>query len=345
MEMELWFPPLLTDVSNDTNSPYHAVMNNPAPRATSDGPFAPHPLRDWPTPPPPRYLGQLDAEFQNQLAAQHSNLTLDDCDWYHTTELPDGTVIFGQWDLKGQEPDYLGNVSLGGTTVFEPGPASGYFSYWMESQGAEVTCFEAGYDAGFEYVPAVDGTDYVSWQADFMKHIARVNNSWWLQHRDRASSARIAYGDIYNLPADLGMFDVSVFGSILLHLRDPFRALQQAAIHTEQTMVVTDHLHVGLEDPDDPLAQWGMDSESPGPSHSWWCLSPGAVTRMLWRLGFGRTQVSQYVIKRDFGMGPQDFPHFTVVAERRAHHPEPPVPEASVSVPTVAKKRKFSKRL
>ena len=320
-------------------------MNNPAPRATSDGPIAPHPLRDWPTPPPPRYLGQLDAEFQHRLAAQHSNLTLDDCDWYHTTELPDGTVIFGQWDLKGQESDYLGNVSLGGTTVFEPGPASGYFSYWMESQGAEVTCFEAGYDAGFEYVPAVDGTDYVAWQADFMRHIARVNNSWWLQHRDRASSARIAYGDIYNLPADLGMFDVSVFGSILLHLRDPFRALQQAAIHTEQTMVVTDHLHVGLENPDDPLAQWGMDTQSLGPSHSWWCLSPGAVTRMLWRLGFGRTQVSQYVIKRDFGTGPQDFPHFTVVAERRAHHLEPPVPEASVSVPTVARKRKFSKRL
>lgn len=332
---------------------YHARMSDTRPSATSDSPLASHPLHHWPAPPPDRYLGQLDADFQNRLAVEQSNLTLDDCDWYHTTELPDGTVIRGMWDLKGRESDYLGNVTLQGTTVFEPGPASGYFTYWMESQGAEVTCFEAGYDAGFEYVPPVDGTDYLAWQAEFMKHIARVNNSWWLQHRDRASTARIAYGDIYDLPEDLGTFDVSVFGSILLHLRDPFRALQQAATHTAQTMVVTDVLHVGLEDPDDPLLRWGMDIDTLGPSHSWWCLSPGAVTRMLWRLGFGRTKVSHYVLKRDVGLGPQDFPYFTVVAERRAHRPEPPVPEVSeevptvesVAVPTVEEQPRFSKRL
>jgi hypothetical protein len=333
------FPASLTSVS------YHAEMSDAAARATSESPFAPHPLRDWPTSPPERYLGQLDPEFQNRLAAESSHLTLDDCDWYHTTELPNGTVIFGMWDLKGRESDYLGNVSLRRTKVFEPGPASGYFTYWMEGQGAEVTCFEAGYDVGFEYVPPVDGTDSVAWQVEFMKHIARVNNSWWLQHRERTSTARIAYGDIYNLPEDLGTFDVSVFGSILLHLRDPFRALQQAAAHTEQTMVVTDFLHVGLEDPDDPLLRWGMDTASLGPSHSWWCLSPGAVARMLWRLGFGRTQVSHYVIKRDFGAGPQDFPYFTVVAERRAHDSERPVSDASGGVATVARKPTFSKRL
>ena len=98
--------------------------------------------------------GAIETENSNiAWRLTQSNLTLDDCDWYHTTELPDGTVIRGMWDLKGRESDYLGNVTLQGTTVFEPGPASGYFTYWMEGQGAEVTCFEAGYDAGFEYVP------------------------------------------------------------------------------------------------------------------------------------------------------------------------------------------------
>jgi O-methyltransferase len=308
-------------------------MSNAGPRASSDGAAAPHPLRNWPTPPPDRYLGQTDAAFQRRLAEQSSQLTLEDCDWYHTTELPDGTVIFGQWDLQGHESEYLGNVPLDGRRVLEAGPASGFLTYWMEGRGADVTSFEAGYDVGFDYVPAVDGADYGVWQADFMKHIARVNNSWWLQHRDRASAARIVYGDIYNLPEDLGTFDVSVFGSILLHLRDPFRALQQAAAHTDQTMVVTDLLHAGFEDADDAVLRWGMDTASTGPSHSWWCLSPGAVTRMLWRLGFGRTQLTTYVIPRDFGTGAQDFPHFTVVAERQAHRPEPPTTRAAGARP------------
>ena len=90
---------------------------------------------------------------------------------------------------------------------------------------------------------------------------------------------------IYNVPEDLGRFDTSFFGCILLHLRDPLRALHQAAAHTDHTIVVTDNVYPGLEDPDDPVLRFGMDSENTGPSVRWWDLSPGAVTPMLWRLG------------------------------------------------------------
>ena len=282
-----------------------------------------HPTRHWPTSPPDGYLGQIDPEFQKRLAAENAGLTLDDCSWYHSTELPDGTFIEGHWDLRGSESAYLGNVPLQGRRVFEAGPASGFLTYWMEHQGAEVTCFEAGYDAKFEYLPPVDNTDYQAWQIEFMNGIGRLNNSWWLQHRVRNSSARIAYGDIYNLPEDIGTFDMSFFGSILLHLRDPFRALQQAAAHTEQTMVVTDIQHPGMEDPHDPVLRWGMDADNEGPSQLWWWLSPGAVERMLWRLGFGQVRLlhhsQTYTNPNNPDAGPMQFPLFTIVAERRTH--------------------------
>jgi hypothetical protein len=82
---------------------------------------------------------------------------------------------------------------------------------------------------------------------------ARGNDAWWFWHADVGSSAGIAYGDIYNLPTDLGTYDTTVFASILLHLRDPFRAVQQAAAHTANTMVITDVLRPGMDDAQDPV--------------------------------------------------------------------------------------------
>lgn len=301
-------------------------------QATPPVPFA-HPLSGWPTPPPPGYLGQLEPDFQRQLAAAHAHLRLDDCDWYHTTELVDGTVKDGHWDLRGHESVYLGNLSPNGKTILEFGPASGHLTYWMESQGARVTCFEVGYDARFEQVPPVDGTDMDTWYSDFMRGLTGMNNGWWLQHRDRGSNARIAYGDIYNLPADIGQYEIAVFGSILLHLRDPFRALQQAALRTTEAIVVTDLLRPGIADPDDPVMRWGMEFQNTGPSQRWWHLSPGAVTMMLWRLGFGREQLLRhrqvYTNRTSAELTPAEIPLFTVVATRRAHHPKPPVPVAT----------------
>jgi hypothetical protein len=307
------------------------------------GPFV-HPLRNWPNTPPEGYLGQLTPEFQRWLSEENASLTRAECDWYHTTDLLDGTVIEGPWDLRGRESAYLGDVPLRGTRVLEAGPATGFLTFWMESQGAHVTCFEAGFDAGFEYLPPVVDLDYKAWQVEFMTHICRINNSWWMQHRDHKSSARIAYGDIYNLPADLGSFDASFFGSILLHLRDPFRALQQAAAHTEQTIIVTDVLRPAMDDPRDPVMRWGMEAGADGPNPTWWWLSSGAVTRMLWRLGFGTARVLHHSQRytNPKNQRTRMIPQFTVVAEREAHRIPLPVPALSI---TTRARRKLARAI
>jgi hypothetical protein len=281
-----------------------------------------HPLRDWPTTPTDRYRGQLSPEFQQRLAAEGERLGREDCDWYHSTALADGTPIKGQWDLRGHEKAYLGDIVLDGRRVLEFGPASGYLTFWMEKQGASVTSFEAGYDAAFEQLPAVDGTDESENRLSLMRHIARINNSWWFHHRELHSAAKIAYGDIYNVPDDLGRFDVSFFGCILLHLRDPYRALHQAAAHTDHAIVVTDNVYPGLEDADDPVLRFGMDRDNPEPSVRWWDLSPGVITRMLWRLGFERTRLLHHAQRFEVPDPPVEIQMFTVVAQRRGTAPE-----------------------
>ena len=53
------------------------------------------------------------------------------------------------------------------------------------------------------------------------------------------SSAKFVQGNIYDMPADLGTFDVTLVGAILLHLREPWGALRQAAQRTTDVMIVT----------------------------------------------------------------------------------------------------------
>lgn len=281
---------------------------------------SPHPLLDWPTPPPPGHRGQLTLEHQLVLAARHAGTAFDDCDWYHTTELPDGTVIPGfAWDLRGRESRYLGGVHVAGKRVLELGPATGHLTFWMESQGADVTAFEVGYDSRIHFTPSMDGADQDAVERDVMRHTARSNAAWWVQHRERRSHARMAYGDIYNLPADLGRYDVGVFGSILLHLREPFTALQQAARFVDDVIVVTDFLHRRLQQPDVPTQRFAPLAKS-GPTNCWWHLSPGAVTQMLRLVGFERVSLTRHT-QRYFGDGSnakmQEMAFFSVVARRR----------------------------
>ena len=88
-----------------------------------------------------------------QPAPVRTGLDLADCDFYHTVDLPGGGTVAGQWDLRGREADYLGHAPLAGRSVLEIGPASGHLSFWMESQGADVTAFDLGEDSPWDFVP------------------------------------------------------------------------------------------------------------------------------------------------------------------------------------------------
>jgi hypothetical protein len=298
----------------------------------------------WPSTPEPGYRGQLGDACQADYATRRAGLTVNDCDFYHTSVLRDGSVVEGPWDHRGAEDAYVGGCSFDGRKVLELGPATGHFTYFLESRGADVVSFEVGYDTSIDLLPPMSNNAMDDLRVTLMTKLEAVNNSWWYLHREKESAARMVYGNIYDLPDDLCTFDDSFFGSILLHLRDPFAALEQASHHTAKRMIVTEMVYGDLDDPlllnrianavrwrlrrrpgqigaGDPgnLLRFAPERSNRGPSVKWWEFSPGSIMTMLERLGFQRRRITFHSQKYRIGSldeEPKDVAMFTVVGER-----------------------------
>lgn len=234
-------------------------------------------------------IGQLKQEFQAALALYHSKVTEDDCEFYHTVEFPDGRVRPGAWDLRKHEHKYLGNLDLGGKNIIEYGPASGWLSHFMVNKGANLTVFDLPIGKGPDIMP-FSGFDLGD-TGDGSESMTKLRNSWWYLKRLYDYRARAVYGDIYNQPTDLGRYEISVFGAILVHLSSPFRALQQAAAITTETMIVTDVIAIPPIPQLPGLMQFGPTEAPQGLVH-WWNYSASALQLMMHRLGFTRQTVT-----------------------------------------------------
>jgi SAM-dependent methyltransferase len=163
----------------------------------------------------------------------------DDCEFYHTMDVPGYGTVRGQWDLRGRVDSYLGGVELRGKRVLELGTASGFLCIEMEKRGAEVVAFDLSEEYNGDLVPFARRKSPAQ-AATRRAFVRRLNNGWWLVHRAHRSAARVVYGTVYDVPAGIGEVDVATFGCILLHLRDPYRALASATRLVRDTVIVTD---------------------------------------------------------------------------------------------------------
>ncbi len=240
-----------------------------------------------------------------------------DCDFYHTTTLPSGEMVRGQWDLRDNVQAYLGGVEFAGKSVLEIGPASGFLSYHMERSGALVTAIEPSLERLWDCVP-MPGIDFDAWRQAFLVSIQRVRNSFWYLHRQYGSSVRVVETDPETLPAEVGEFDVGVFASMLLHCRSPFSILEGCLAQVRETVIVTD-LHDSAMD-GQPVCRLLPDVRHKQ-IDTWWALSPDFVVQALGVLGFGNARVTTHHQKRD--IDGQMIPLFTVVATRNVPMPPP----------------------
>ncbi|HEX3647430.1 MAG TPA: methyltransferase domain-containing protein [Pseudonocardiaceae bacterium] len=240
--------------------------------------------------------------------------SVDDCYFYHTMDIPGHGVVTGEWDLRGRENLYLGGFDFTGKRVLELGPASGFLTRYMEQAGAEVVAYDLSEDHSWDTVP-FDGSDFAQLDSERREHIRRLNNGWWLNRSANNLSARAVYGTVYTVPEAIGPVDVATFASILLHVRDPFLAVQTAARLVRETIIITDiypttdfHLVPDQLSSADPAIVTELPKESFGepktvfmPQYwdkayvdTWWLLSPTAVLRYLGVLGFTETKVTYH---------------------------------------------------
>jgi SAM-dependent methyltransferase len=265
-----------------------------------------------------RVAGQLlQRDHELPLYAEPRAVSgLEDCYFYHTMDIPGHGHVEGQWDLRGNEDRYTGEVEYTGQRVLEVGTASGFLCFWLESRGAEVVAFDLSDDHAWDIVPvaSLDIEKVVRERRDVMR---QINNGYWLCHRAFGSRAKVVYGTVYDIPADIGPVDVATYCSVLLHFRDPFLALQNGLRLTRSTAVVTDLVNPrrppsGTVGESPAVMEFVPEFENGGPPDTWWFLNPEIVQQYLGILGFEDSEVRFHRQKAHWGE--QDL--FTVVAHR-----------------------------
>ncbi len=181
-------------------------------------------------------------------------------------------------------------MALAGQRVLEIGPANGFLTFEMESQGAEVVSVELSPDAEWDVVP-VASLDIKAVRAERSKFMQQLRNGYWFAHRSHDSTAKVHYGSVYSLPDGLERFDVAVMASVLVHLRDPLGAIQECARLTDKTIVITEmhdaelgQLPIARLVPSKETSQW----------HTWWSLTPALLVQFLEVIGFNQIAVSHH---------------------------------------------------
>jgi SAM-dependent methyltransferase len=157
----------------------------------------------------------------------------EDCDFYHTIELPNETIT-GNWDLTKCVNDYLGRVDYKNKRVIDVGTASGFLSFSMEKKGAEVVSYDMPNSAYWDQLK----------YAGYKKHKwdgkpGSIENSYHYCHTKLNSKCKLFHANIYDeLPDELGRFDGAVFGTMLSHVRDPMLVLMNFLMRTDEFAVL-----------------------------------------------------------------------------------------------------------
>jgi hypothetical protein len=227
------------------------------------------------------------------------NITrLEDCYFYHTMDLPGYGTVSGPWDLRGRENSYLGNTNFQDKTVLEIGAASGHLSFYMESKGATVTAFDLCKEQEWDTVPFA-GMDHKKDIDIQMELVDKLNNSFWLAHGVNKSNIKMVYGSVYQMPDNIGEFDIGTFGCVLLHLRDPFLALERASAHVKEKIIITESpprlVDISSIFHFPHMGRWIRflpNAAARGPSTTWWGLTPELIIEFVKILGFEDTKLS-----------------------------------------------------
>jgi len=263
---------------------------------------------------------------------------LADCAFYHSMDLPGHGTVEGLFDLRGAVDEYLGGVDLRGKRVLELGTADGFLCFEMERRGADVVAYDLSDAQQWDFVPA-SGQRADDLVREYQRNIRRLNDAYWLAHRLYASRARVVYGGIYDVPASICPVDITTFGCVLLHVRDPFLALARGVALAQERVVVTEVLGgtprrlMRLFAPETMrrLAPWWRavpalaaplapaspvfvpDADRPGPTPNWWSLGPRCIRRFLALLDFEQERVTYHFQREASGIVPM----YTLVARRR----------------------------
>jgi tRNA (mo5U34)-methyltransferase len=191
--------------------------------------------------------------------------------WWHSFELPDGTLIQGVCDLPGLKKriqQFPIPENLRGKRVLDIGAWDGWYSFEMERRGAEVL--------------AID-----NWDNPRFHQVRAMLNS------------RVEYRqiDMYDLtPERVGRFDIVLFMGVLYHLKHPLLALERVcALTTDMaavdSFILREQHRPGEKVDERPVMEFYETNEFGGQTDNWVAPSLACLQAFCRTAGFARVEL------------------------------------------------------
>lgn len=201
-------------------------------------------------------------------------------EWYHTLELAPGVVTPGWFDTRKALAQLPFPASLAGKRCLDVATFDGFWAFEMERRGADEVVAIDLVDASEADWPV--GSDPSVIQA--IGERKRAGEGFELARDALGSSVERLEMNVYDLDAEaVGEFDFVYLGSLLIHLRDPVRALERVRSVCRGRLLVVDNIDISLTlcHPRRPVA--ALDGVG---RPWWWKLNVAGLVRAVEAGGF-----------------------------------------------------------
>ncbi len=203
-----------------------------------------------------------------------------DREWYHTIELAPGIVTPGWFDTRRVASRLPFPTSLEDRRCLDVATFDGFWAFEMERRGAaEVHAIDVLDPRGWDW-PVTSAEDTI--QA--INRRKEGGRGFDVAHRALGSNVTFEERSVYDLDsAEVGEFDLVYVGSLLLHLRDPVRALERVRAVCSGQLLLVDNIHLPLTLLHPRRAVADFDGAG---RPWWWKANLAALARMVRAAGF-----------------------------------------------------------
>jgi tRNA (mo5U34)-methyltransferase len=209
-------------------------------------------------------------------------------EWYHTIELAPGVLTPGHFDLR-PTLDRIPWPDVRGKRCLDIATFDGFYAFELERRGASaVVATDLAHPSELDWPRALRERG----ERTHAEHIGGMGEGFPVAKRILGSSVERRQLNVYDLsPETLGEFDVVVCGSVLLHLRDPLRALEAIRSVCREWFLSIDavRLSLSLLHRRRPVA--ALDAMSP--MMEWWHFNAAGHRRAITVCGFAVERASR----------------------------------------------------
>ena len=208
------------------------------------------------------------------------------CFWWHSIELPDGTVTPGEKSVDHLRGEWgrMRLPDLAGLSVLDIGAWDGWFSFQAEQAGANRVVALDSFTWSLDFSravgrmrPAITSANYIHAGGDLRAVVVgRVQSHAEIASDDRGSPDAVIADDLF-----LG---------VLYHLEDPMRAARRLRAVTRELAVIETHAIALPELQDKALFEFVPGSDVNHDPTNWWFATEKALHGLLNSVGFGSVE-------------------------------------------------------